>query len=90
MDYLCYKVETAAAEIRSSRDPLRHAFGVHLEKVAKALHDIEWVDSCDSGPGDEHQAIREVLGQHAELEQLIEDAGNVCVRLEKALREAKP
>jgi hypothetical protein len=42
--------------------PERIAFARHLELVAKALHDIEWVDSGDYGPGDENEAIRACLG----------------------------
>lgn len=42
-------------------DPLRIAFAAHLRLVAKAMHDIEWVDSFDKAKGDEHAAIRAVL-----------------------------
>ena len=31
-----------------------------MEIVSEAMHDIEWVDSCDMGPGDEVAAIRKV------------------------------
>jgi len=37
--------------------PERIAFAEHLKLVAQALHDIEWVDSGDYGPGDESAAI---------------------------------
>ena len=47
---------------------LRERFAVHLEKVAKAIHDIEWVDSCDYGPGDEVAAILAVLGAEKKTE----------------------
>jgi len=60
MDYLYRHVEDAF--ISESEHPeanaLRAAFRAHLELVAKALHDIEWVDSYDYGPGDECEAIR--------------------------------
>lgn len=42
--------------------PLRKAFAEHLTLVAKALHDIEWVDSADYSGGDENEAIRACLG----------------------------
>jgi hypothetical protein len=42
--------------------PLREAFSRHLIKVAAALKAVEWVDSGDWSPGDEDQAIAEVLG----------------------------
>jgi len=37
--------------------PERIAFAKHLNLVAQALHDIEWVDSGDYGPGDDSAAI---------------------------------
>lgn len=55
MNYLYSKV------LHDSEFPLdtpeRIAFAEHLKLVAKALHDIEWVDSGDYGPGDESAAI---------------------------------
>lgn len=40
---------------------LRERFADHLEKVMAAMKEIEWVDSGDCGPGDEVEAINEVL-----------------------------
>ena len=54
MEYLYQKVQDANF---SDDTPHRKAFRTHLEKVAKALHDIEWVDSGDYGPGRENEAI---------------------------------
>ena len=47
--------------------PEREAFAKHLKLVAQALHDIEWVDSGDYGPGDENTAIRACLSQRKPL-----------------------
>lgn len=58
----------------STNTPERRAFAAHLVKVAKALHDIEWVDSNDYGPGDENEAIRACLGDAPVLEAAIEQA----------------
>lgn len=79
MDYLYSKVEEAASQMRGG-NPLREAFKAHLEKVAKALHDIEWVDSCDYGDGDENEAIRAVF-QHAKRLRalLVNLPGKVCI-----------
>jgi hypothetical protein len=79
MDYLCYKVSDA--EFREST-PERKAFRAHLEKVSKALHDIEWVDSGDCSPGDENEAIRDCIGQPAVLAQLIEDSRNLIEKMQ--------
>lgn len=38
-------------------NPRRAAFQQLLLLVANAMHDIEWVDSCDTSPGDENEAI---------------------------------
>ena len=61
-DYFYGRLEDVALRLQCERDPLRKAFGSHLQKCAKALHDIEWVDSCDCSPGDEVNAIKAVLG----------------------------
>lgn len=55
MNYLYSKIEMDANFDRDT--PERKAFGMLLDKVIKALHDIEWVDSADYGPGDENEAI---------------------------------
>jgi len=64
--YLYSRVEEAAHELQESSDPLRAAFGQHLIKCAHALHEIEWVDSCDSSPPADTDAIREVFGDDAD------------------------
>ena len=58
MGYLYSKLEYAEFD---EDTPHRKAFAAHLKLVAKALHDIEWVDSCDYGPGDENAAIEACL-----------------------------
>jgi hypothetical protein len=60
--YAYYQIEELAAYIRPT-SALRKAFKAHLVKIAKACHDIEWVDSGDYGPGDEDDAIRACLGE---------------------------
>lgn len=64
MDYLYQRVRDASF---GRHTPERVAFAAHLELVAKALHDIEWVDSCDYGPGDESAAIRACVAPGAVL-----------------------
>jgi hypothetical protein len=63
MDYLTYKVDEVASDLQNKNNtPLQRAFGKHLEKVAKALHDVEWVWSGDYGTGGDEEAIKDVLG----------------------------
>lgn len=74
LDYVCYKVSQAAddVEVRAEND-LHRAFAVHLRKVAKALHDLEWVWSSDYGEGDEVDAIMDVLSDAAIMAVLPDD-----------------
>lgn len=58
MNYLCERVREADFD---KDTPERLAFARHLALVAQALHDIEWVDSCDYAAGDENEAIRACL-----------------------------
>ena len=77
-DYISFKVDEAVDRLLVSHDPLRRAFGKQLKLCAKALHDIEWVDSNDTSPGDERPAIEAALGvgvhalELAEVQQAIE------------------
>ena len=84
-DYFYGRLEDVASRLQCERDPLRKAFGAHLQKCAKALHDIEWVDSCDYSPGDEVEAIKAVLGSdgpafptYAEMHKALDDLHIVC------------
>lgn len=61
MNYLYSRLEWEGIDSIEQSTPERKAFVAHLRKVARALHDIEWVDSGDYGPGDEVAAIMEVL-----------------------------
>jgi hypothetical protein len=86
-NYAYYRIEELAAEIRATT-PLRKAFKAHLLKVAKACHDIEWVDSCDYGPSDEDKAIRACLGVNADamvIHEVLETAKKAKAELEQAI-----
>lgn len=62
-DYFYIKIEEFANELSiSPSEPERLAFKELLLKVAKAAHDIEWVDSGDYGTGRELDSIKEALG----------------------------
>lgn len=72
MNYLYSKLEYEA-NFREDT-PERRAFAKHLKLVAKALHDIEWVESGDYGPGDDAEAIRACLSNGATLEAAVDVA----------------
>lgn len=56
-DYLCFKIGDMAEQMPTRDNSKRIAFKELLRLVAKAAHDIEWVDSADYGQGDENAAI---------------------------------
>ena len=71
---------------RRASTPLRKAFVKHLAKVAKAMHDIEWVDSGDYSDGDEYKAIQDCLGddwKSATYEQVLEELTKLKEQVEK-------
>ena len=76
-DYLTYKMEDAADRLEIEKDPLRRAFGKKMRLFAKAMHDIEWVDSGDSGEESETDSIQKAIGENYQalvLEELVVEA----------------
>ena len=89
-DYPYHKFDEVADRLREEKNPLRRAFGRLIEKCSAAIHDIEWVDSGDYGPGDEVAAIKAALGSSAELsvlEEAYKDAMKAAEQLNTALEE---
>ena len=60
-NYVSRAIEETAARLEVEEDPDRRALGAALKPFARALHEIEWVDSCDTAPGTDRQAITAVL-----------------------------
>ena len=58
MDYVYFRLENIKFALNS---PERRAFRDLLDKVAKALHDIEWVDSGDYGIDEDLVSINQCL-----------------------------
>lgn len=59
-DYVYHKIDEI--NIQGTRDnKKRLLFQKLLKLVAKAMHDIEWVDSYDYGAGDENKALDAVF-----------------------------
>ena len=86
MNYLYSKLE-CDANFREDT-PERRAFAKHLKLVAKALHDIEWVDSGDYGHGRDAEAIRACLSSGATLEAAVEAAHEAHKALTAELERA--
>ena len=89
MNYIYSRLESDAEFDLNT--PERVAFAKHLKLVAKALHDIEWVDSSDYGPGDDTAAIRACLGNAAPLSSSIEEVRTslrtLCEEMKAAQKE---
>ena len=89
LDYVYGRVNDAAQSIKSrSKKPLHIAFAKHLEKVASALHDLEWVFSGDYSEPAEEKAIRAVLHPTAEIESAKEEAEIALHNLDQAIKNA--
>ena len=56
-DYVYCKFDEVADSLINSNDVRRKSLGLLIRKIAKAMKEIEWVDSCDSSSGDEYVAI---------------------------------
>ena len=90
-DYAYRHISDMADSLKTST-PLRRAFKAHLDLVAKACHDIEWVDSGDCGPGDEDAAIRACLGKDGPalvLAEALAEAMRAKDELDAAINAAK-
>lgn len=83
--YAYEHVEAWADRCGRSPDPVRRAFANHLELVAAALHDIEWVDSDDARAGDEHEAIMALIGMSGLMAATVDEARDVHRRLGELL-----
>jgi hypothetical protein len=82
LDYIYYRVEDVAETIKDRAEtPLQKAFAEHLLKVAKALHDVEWVFSGDYGEGDDAEAIKAVLGPDykSRTMDVLRDEANILI-----------
>lgn len=60
-NYVYHHINEAAHGLMQERSPQRVRLGKLMHLMSKAMHDIEWVDSCDYGPGDETESIEKVF-----------------------------
>ena len=88
LEYAYSRVEDVAEMIAGRAElPEHRAFAVHLHKVAKALHDLEWVWSCDYARGDELEAIRAVVTPGDVLGEALKRALEARADLDAAITE---
>lgn len=90
-NYAYARVEEMALEVRlrAGGDAKRLAFALHLDKVAKALQAIEWVDSNDWAPGDEDEPIRAVVTPTDEVRAALVEAHTALGLLQKTIVRAE-
>ena len=78
--------EQASQILERSRVPLHVAFAKHLFKVSKALHDLEWVLSGDTSPGDENKAIMDVITKRDIIDSTLEETKKVLKDLQEVIK----
>lgn len=91
-DYVYGRFEDVASRLLGSDCPHRRALGRRVMLFSEALHDIEWVDSCDHSPGDEIEAIRKALGDDAPrlvLAEAVTEAERKVEELRRCIAEAR-
>lgn len=88
LDYVYSRVSEAAVTIRGwqGSTPLHLAFANHLDLVATALHDLEWVFSDDKKEGDEIPALRALIPPAEELAEACEVAQSALNDLLQTMR----
>jgi hypothetical protein len=90
LDYACHEMAEIGRRVSArAQTPLHRAFATHLEAVALALHDLEWMLSGDIGEGAEVDAIKACIGANAEFQQLIVEARQAGEALANALLQAE-
>jgi len=88
LNYVYSNVQDAASQLVGHSNPQFSAFGKHLVKVAKALHDVEWELSGD-GAKNVVDSIRAVITPSDELHSAVEYAEQALFVLQKAIEFAK-
>lgn len=85
-DYLCWKMDDAATQLQRKGQPAyRIAFGKLMKLCAKAMHDVEWVDSGDMGQGDDEISIMQCISHKDVLRVTVEEAKKIKEELEKLI-----
>lgn len=88
-DYVYRGVEDIVERLLAEEDPLRRALGEYLRHVPAALHDIEWVDSCDYGADGDRAAIERVVGPCAEERSTADAVVDALNRAEELVERLK-
>ncbi len=90
-EYFYNRLEDVADRLMLEPQGNRKALGRQLKLAAKALHDIEWVDSGDCSDGDEDKAIEAALGKDSKaliLHEKISEAIRVREELDESISKA--
>jgi len=65
------------------------AFADHLDKVAKALHDVEWTFSGDYGPDGFEMYVSDVVDKYDVLDYTVKRAEKIIEELHAQIQEAR-
>lgn len=84
MNYLYSTIEQNLTFDKNTKE--RKAFYKHMQAIIQALHDIEWVDSGDYGPGDENKAINKCISKAHLMETTLEEARELRNDLHELIR----
>ena len=85
-DYFCFRAGDVAERLKAEKAPLRILLGKHLELIAHAMHEIEWVDSGDSSSPVDDEAIRAVFGSQCDemlIDHMLEEARELIKQLQE-------
>jgi len=84
-DYVSHRIQEAAQRLCESKKSERRALGKHMTLIAEAMHDIEWVDSGDSGEGKEIASIMKCITPQDVLNASIDEAKDMIARLKEII-----
>jgi hypothetical protein len=85
-DYVYHRFSEVGDRLCNEKDPLRRALSKKVYALAEVMKAIEWVDSCDSSPPEDTDAIKAFLGEQANEEALavlIEDGKKLIEQLKE-------
>ena len=82
--YEHYKIQRVATDLQMEDSPLRRVLGDELQLFAKAVREIEWVESGDKPAGSEDEFIRYAIGEDADALVLEKVAGDLRATIQLA------
>lgn len=82
-NYMYHQMDYASGRLLECKNPARKAFGDLMARCAKAMHDIEWVDSGDMGEGDDIEAIMKCITHEDVFKASVQELKDCVKKLEE-------